>query len=59
MVALAACADGGAPEPQPQGGPAASIDREADGVLTGPVNQARDTAADAEARQQQLERAGD
>lgn len=59
VAPFTACAGGATPESERQGGPAAPIDGDTDGVLTGPVNQAGNAATNAEARQQELEQAGD
>jgi hypothetical protein len=58
LVLLCACGGQG-DSTTPDGGPAASIDRKADGRITGPVNQARDAAEEAERRQRELQQAND
>jgi hypothetical protein len=57
LTLLGAC--GGDDAGEPDRGPAASIDRDADGPISGPVNQARDAADQAEERQRQFDQAGD
>jgi hypothetical protein len=60
LLLVLVCACGGeADSTTPDGGPAASIDRKADGRITGPINRARDAADAAERRQREMQQGTD